>query len=103
MRLASALGLGLVLEGADVRAPGEVHATAVGDHRVVLAELVLEHLLAGLDVEPERADVGPEPGDVDDLAEDAGGAEHDPTDVLLPAHFARLGVERVEALVLDPM
>ena len=40
--LAAPLGGRLVLEGAHVRAPGEVHAVAVGDHRVVLAELGLE-------------------------------------------------------------
>ena len=43
---------------------------------------------------------GPEPGDVDVLAEHAGGAEDHPADPLLPAHVAGLRVERVEVLVL---
>ena len=98
--LAAALARGLVLERADSEAPGQVHAVAVGDHRVVLAELGLERLLPGLHVEADGADVRPEAGDVDDLAEHGRGAEDHPADVLLPAHLAGLRVERVEVLVL---
>ena len=47
----------LGLEGPDRRGAGEVDLLAVGDHRVVLALVVVEDLLAGLDVVAEGADV----------------------------------------------
>ena len=70
-------GVVVVLEGAEPRGAGEIEAVAVGDHRVVLAELVLEDLVAVLGVEAEGADVGTDARDVDGLADDARGAEDD--------------------------
>ena len=69
MRLAAPLAADSCSKARTSELPVRYILCAVGDHRVVLAELGLEHLLAGLDVEAEGADVRAEHGDVDDLAE----------------------------------
>src|SRR5688500_1287983 len=97
--LAGDLCLRLRLERTDLGAAGEVETAAVGGHRVVLAELVLEFGAAVSDVEADRADVGSDAADVGDVAEHRRGADHGTADAFRPADVAVLRVHRVEPLV----